>query len=142
MPCVVQRKFSPGLGSSFMSQFTAQRKRSTASITFAYQQLLAFAMCHFAPPNLQSRRPRKGDREVRRTLRHALRDAWPAMREFGWRLRQLCELDPADEHVGRLHVIWSDISDSQEVEGLRCRVSKKVPAALAAEVTTTRGRSS
>lgn len=45
----------------------------------------------------------KGDREVRRTLRHALRDAWPAMREFGWRLRQLCELDPADEHVGYNH---------------------------------------
>ena len=44
--------------------------------------------------------PRKGDREVRRTLRHALRDAWPAVREFGWRIKQLCELDPADEHVG------------------------------------------
>lgn len=41
-----------------------------------------------------------GDREVRRILRHALRDAWPAARKFQWRLHSLCELDPQDDDVG------------------------------------------
>lgn len=42
----------------------------------------------------------KGDREVRRVLRRALRDAWPAARRFGWELLRLCELHVLDEHVG------------------------------------------
>jgi len=41
-----------------------------------------------------------GDREARRILRHALRDAWPAARKFQWRLQSLCELDPKDNDVG------------------------------------------
>ena len=45
---------------------------------------------------------RRGDRDARRALRHALRDAWPAICEFGWSIKQLCELDPGDEHVGCL----------------------------------------
>ena len=43
---------------------------------------------------------RKGDRVVRRVLRRALRDAWPLVQRFGWRLLRLCELAALDEHVG------------------------------------------
>lgn len=41
-----------------------------------------------------------GDLEVRRLLRRALRDAWPAARRFSWRLNSLCELEPASSDVG------------------------------------------
>lgn len=41
-----------------------------------------------------------GDGEVRRLLRRALRDAWPAARRFGWRVENLCELEPKDGDVG------------------------------------------
>eukprot|EP00933_Yihiella_yeosuensis_P016969 TRINITY_DN14328_c0_g1_i1.p1 TRINITY_DN14328_c0_g1~~TRINITY_DN14328_c0_g1_i1.p1 ORF type:complete len:328 (-),score=66.69 TRINITY_DN14328_c0_g1_i1:274-1257(-) len=42
----------------------------------------------------------KGEREVRKLLKRALRDAWPAARRFGWRLAGLCELEPKDNDVG------------------------------------------
>jgi len=41
-----------------------------------------------------------GDAEVRRLLRKALRDAWPAARRFGWRISAVCELDPENQDVG------------------------------------------
>lgn len=40
------------------------------------------------------------DAEVRRVLRRALRDAWPAARRNGWRPVALCELEPGDRDVG------------------------------------------
>lgn len=40
------------------------------------------------------------DAEVRRLLRRALRDAWPAARRFGWRITAVCELDPENRDVG------------------------------------------
>mmetsp|Transcript_38982 Transcript_38982/g.72540 ORF Transcript_38982/g.72540 Transcript_38982/m.72540 type:complete len:292 (+) Transcript_38982:21-896(+) len=42
----------------------------------------------------------KGDKEVRRIFRRAVRDAGPASQLFGWRIEELCELEPSDEHVG------------------------------------------
>lgn len=33
-------------------------------------------------------------------LRQALKDAWPAVRKFGWRFELLCELQPQDKDVG------------------------------------------
>ena len=53
--------------------------------------------------------PRKGDREVRRVLRRALRDAWPAACRFGWELLRLCELHVLDEHVGSLAASRSNV---------------------------------
>lgn len=41
-----------------------------------------------------------GDGEVRRLLRRALRDAWPAARHFGWQVGSVCELDPENRDVG------------------------------------------
>jgi len=41
-----------------------------------------------------------GDAEVRRLLRRALRDAWPAVRRFGWQAGAVCELDPENRDVG------------------------------------------
>jgi len=41
-----------------------------------------------------------GDREVRKVLRKALKDAWPAARRFGWSVQGVCELPPDDADVG------------------------------------------
>lgn len=41
-----------------------------------------------------------GDLDVRRLLRKALRDAWPASRKFGWKIGGLCELAAEDGDVG------------------------------------------
>jgi len=42
----------------------------------------------------------EGDPEVRRLLRMALRDAWPAARRFKWQVGPLCEMLPEEEEVG------------------------------------------
>eukprot|EP00747_Dinoflagellata_sp_TGD_P167088 gnl/TRDRNA2_/TRDRNA2_190934_c0_seq1.p1 gnl/TRDRNA2_/TRDRNA2_190934_c0~~gnl/TRDRNA2_/TRDRNA2_190934_c0_seq1.p1 ORF type:complete len:358 (-),score=51.18 gnl/TRDRNA2_/TRDRNA2_190934_c0_seq1:49-1122(-) len=42
----------------------------------------------------------EGDVEVRKLIRRALWDAWPAVKRFGWRFASICELPPDDPDVG------------------------------------------
>lgn len=60
----------------------------------AQQLVQPYPNVHITSLGLQS------DLDARWLLRRALRDAWPAARQFGWHLSELRELDPEDDDVG------------------------------------------